>query len=191
MVGGTFSRFSIGTSSRKECSKKKKEAILTTFLFNSPNPLLVTDTIRHEGSKQWIEKKKRKFRTKLANSLKDPLQLKKDKVDFANLSRWYPHLFVNRNDWICSGYIGYFKRRKRLKEIDSDEWMLDTMYSTRALLKDKVKNMFKTALQIKKEKNSDYQPFYLLPSAILTINAGCDGDKGRGKHGIRQWKAIR
>ncbi|XXG89953.1 hypothetical protein AAC387_Pa12g1834 [Persea americana] len=172
---------SLGSALAIQAGKKEAEkgVLLETYLFNPPYPSLGPEIIRDKEIRKWSQKKKRKLKIKLANRIKGYKQIREDIVKFAKLSEWSPHVFVNQNDRICSGYIGYFKQRKMSSlEINSIEWVLDAMYSTRALLKDAVKRAFK--------KKSDYEPFYLFPCASLTINTG-DGDEERESHEIRQW----
>ncbi|KAJ8616292.1 hypothetical protein MRB53_035664 [Persea americana] len=174
---------SLGSALAIQAGKKEAEkgVFLETFLFNPPYPSLGPEIIGDKEIRNWFQKKKRKLKIKLANRIKGYKQIHEDIVKFAKLSEWSPHVFVNQNDRICSGYIGYFKQRKMSSlEINSIEfeWVLDAMYSTRALFKDAVKRAFK--------KKSDYEPFYLFPCASLTINTG-DGDEERESHEIRQW----
>ncbi|XXG89972.1 hypothetical protein AAC387_Pa12g1847 [Persea americana] len=179
---------SLGSSLAIQAGKKaaEKGVFLETFLFNPPYPSLGPEIVPIKMIRNRIKKRTKKYKTKLANRIKDSKQIQEDEVKFAKLSKWSPHIFVNRNDWICSGYIGYFEQRKMLPEINDHEWMLDAMYSTRALWKEKWKQRFKKKKPIE-NKSDYYEPFYLVPCASLYINTR-GGDKERGSHhGIRQW----
>ncbi|KMZ60534.1 hypothetical protein ZOSMA_594G00030 [Zostera marina] len=49
----------------------------------------------------------------IAGVLFRPLMTKAedDSNDFKNIQEWIPHLFVNPNDLICNGFIGYFENK--------------------------------------------------------------------------------
>ncbi|XXG89960.1 hypothetical protein AAC387_Pa12g1839 [Persea americana] len=180
---------SLGSSLAIQAGKNivaEYDIILETFLFNPPFPSLVSERIVGEKVKEWIEDKKIKLTAKVTNHFKTPDQLSEDEADFEKLSRWSPYMFVNKNDWICSRYIKYFEHIRTPDETEARRRRLAKMNSIRALLKNAVMKKIKNAH--KKEnvnkKNDDYDPFYLLPRASLTINTG---DEGKGSHGIEQW----
>lgn len=166
---------SLGSSLAIQAGKNivaEKDVFLKTFLFNPPFPSLVTKGIVGERVKEWIEDKSIKFTAKFATLFKSPDQLAEDEANFEKLSRWFPHMFVNENDWICSRYIRYFNHIKTLNETEARHWRVAKMYSIRALLKNDVKKKIKNAL--KKEnvnkKNSDYDPFYILNSKGISYH---------------------
>ncbi|KAE8733869.1 GDSL esterase/lipase [Hibiscus syriacus] len=85
---------------------------------------------------------------------------------FTLLCKWVPYLFVNPADPICSGYIGYFKHRKKMEEIQAGK--IERIATLNSLLK------------------SDSEPLHLILSANLTINLSKSPDFKRA-HGIHQW----
>ncbi|XP_044493325.1 GDSL esterase/lipase At4g10955-like [Mangifera indica] len=92
---------------------------------------------------------------------------------FFALSGWFPHLFVNPDDHVCSGYIGYFEHRKKMAEIGAAK------IERRA-------TQISTGNMIFGKQEGGCEPLHLLPSANLTINVIQSPDFKRA-HGILQW----
>lgn len=109
-----------------------------------------------------------------ATLLKSRDKLSKDEDYFIRFSRWKPHLFINGNDHLSSGYITYFERREALGNTEAGR--MEAKYTLRALV-----NNLVTLI----DKDRDYVPFYLLPTANL--NTYARSDSFREAHKIRQW----
>lgn len=87
---------------------------------------------------------------------------------FAILSSWFPYLFLNPTDMICSGYIGYFEHREKMAEIGAGRiGKLATKSSVESIL-------------------SGSEPYDLVPSAFVAINMTPAPDLRRA-HGLEQW----
>ncbi|PPS02989.1 hypothetical protein GOBAR_AA17671 [Gossypium barbadense] len=96
---------------------------------------------------------------------------------FAAISGWIPCLFVNHLDPICSGYIGYFKHRKKIEDIGAGG--LARLTSQHSL-----GNMAMSAVGIKGIDTTE--PLHLLPSANLTVNLYPCQDM-ISAHELHQW----
>ncbi|GMY07521.1 GDSL esterase/lipase At4g10955-like isoform X1 [Fagus crenata] len=107
--------------------------------------------------------------------------------DFDGLSDWFPYLFVNPADPICSEYIGYFLHRDNMEKIGYGFGQIErlaTMYSLRSQIPS-VLGMY---------SYSEVSRIHHLPSAYLTINTVQDPDPNVGliknfkrAHGLQQW----
>ena len=92
---------------------------------------------------------------------------------FACLSSWFPRLYVNPGDHICSEYIGYFEHRRNMDEIGAGAIeRLATQNSIGGLLL--------------KAIGRESEPMHLIPSANLTVNMTPSRDL-KEAHGIHQW----
>ncbi|VVB08763.1 unnamed protein product [Arabis nemorensis] len=95
---------------------------------------------------------------------------------FAALSDWFPRLYVNPGDHLCSEYIGYFDHRKKMEEMGVGfVERLATQHSLGGLLVDIVSG----------GKNTE-GPVHLVPSSVLTVNSNPSRDF-KEAHGIHQW----
>uniref|UniRef100_A0A2N9FKN5 Fungal lipase-type domain-containing protein n=1 Tax=Fagus sylvatica TaxID=28930 RepID=A0A2N9FKN5_FAGSY len=112
---------------------------------------------------------------------------RQDHDHFNALSNWYPYIFVNPADPICSEYITYFEQRDTMKEIGFGFELLErlaTMYSLRNQLSSLLGMNF----------GSEVPRQHLLPSAYLIKNTGQVPDSKAGlieifKLPIRAYKA--
>ncbi|PQQ16795.1 GDSL esterase/lipase [Prunus yedoensis var. nudiflora] len=97
---------------------------------------------------------------------------------FTTLSAWFPSLFVNPADDICSEYIGYFEHRKMMEDIGLGVIeRLATQNSLGGLLKHAVRKL-----------PAPEPPLHLIPSANLTVNLTSSRNLKKAKaHGIHQW----
>ncbi|XP_062120128.1 GDSL esterase/lipase At4g10955-like [Humulus lupulus] len=96
-----------------------------------------------------------------------------DRDLFSVIATWFPNLFVNPADHICSGYIGYFEHRKTMKEIGASR-------IGKLATKSSVGSILSGAL------GKDSEPYDLLPSAIVNVNLTPATDF-RCAHGVEQW----
>jgi hypothetical protein len=109
---------------------------------------------------------------------------------FNALSNWYPYIFVNPADPVCSEYIKYFEQRDKMKEIGFGFELLErlaTMYSLRNQLPSLLGMNF----------GSEVPRQHLLPSAYLIKNTGQVPDSKAGlfklpiraydAHKLQQW----
>ncbi|RVW43169.1 GDSL esterase/lipase [Vitis vinifera] len=110
----------------------------------------------------------------LAVAVKGTHQRNQFEDQFVALSTWVPSLFVNPADHICSEYIGYFKHRKKMKDIGAGG-------IERLATQNSIHGLFMTAIGKESEP-----PLHLIPSAVLTINSIPSPDF-KHAHGIHQW----
>ncbi|KAL0393686.1 UNVERIFIED_CONTAM: GDSL esterase/lipase [Sesamum latifolium] len=96
----------------------------------------------------------------------------------AALSAWWPRLFVNRADFICAEYIGYFEHREWMEKIGAGE-------IERVASQHSVAGFLVHAVASKMGKPSSEEPLHLIPSARLTVNLS--PGRRRDAHGIKQW----
>lgn len=97
---------------------------------------------------------------------------------FPALSAWQPRLFVNRADFICAEYIGYFEHREWMEKIGAGE--IERLASQRS-----VGGLVVHAIASKMGKPSSEEPLHLIPSASLIVNLS--PVRRRDAHGIKQW----
>ncbi|XP_074283810.1 GDSL esterase/lipase At4g10955-like [Silene latifolia] len=95
---------------------------------------------------------------------------------FVKLCEWKPYLFVNQNDPICSGYIGYFEHREATKK-----WGLIGVLSIAAKV---TFGSFGSAVY-----GRDGDAPHLIPTAQLIKNVHPMTVEFKLAHGIRQWWA--
>ncbi|XP_010918199.1 GDSL esterase/lipase At4g10955 [Elaeis guineensis] len=153
----------------------KRGINLQTFLFNPPHPSSIVEWIQNQTVKQAIHI------VSSIMALGGPLFQKgclaSSRRHFAQISSWIPHLFVNSDDIICSGYIRYFENREYLKKNVAaciGRWA--TRHSFIALA-----------------FGRHSEPFHLLPSANLLVSStdrnvtACHLKRILLAHGIGQW----
>jgi hypothetical protein len=92
----------------------------------------------------------------------DERRLSEAEEAFVALYGWFPCLYVNRNDYICSGYVEYFKQ-KRVMPVS-------------------IKHMLLSAIGI------ESKVAYFIPSATLTLNSAPATDP-ISAHNMEQWLA--
>ncbi|KAL1191865.1 GDSL esterase/lipase [Cardamine amara subsp. amara] len=91
---------------------------------------------------------------------------------FTALSDWFPRVFVNPGDHLCSEYIGYFEHRNKMEELGIGfVERLATQNSLGGILLG--------------GKNME-EPVHLMPSSVLTVNSSPSRDFKQA-HGIHQW----
>lgn len=142
---------------------------LETYLFNPP---FSSPPIERLTSSQL------KFGLRLANSLLTAAlaaAAAAGQADtFSELSAWFPYLFINPSDPICSEYVGYFKHREHMESIGAGEIeRLATKHSKRSIV-----------LSAAGEK--DCEPVHRIPSAHLILNH-TPSNSFKEAHGIHQW----
>ncbi|WJX60204.1 hypothetical protein P8452_45438 [Trifolium repens] len=94
-------------------------------------------------------------------------------TSFATMSDWFPSLFVNPSDYICSEYDGYFEHRRKMEEIGAG-----------SIEKIATQNSIGSLMMSAFGKESE--PLHLIPSAILTKNL-TPTQSFKEAHGIQQW----
>lgn len=147
--------------------------LLDTFLFNPPFFSAPIERIKHKKVKHGLRIAGSVITAGLSIALKVKQERPIFQDSFAALSSWFPCLFVNPNDHICSEYIGYFQHRKNMEEIGAG-------IIERLATQNSIGDMFLSAFG----RESD--PLHLLPSANLTINRSPSLDF-KAAHGIHQW----
>lgn len=153
----------------------KTGIFLNAFLFNPPFVSAPIERIKDKKVKHGIRFAGSVITAGLAFAMKNTNQQTNRSGDaFTVLSAWYPCLFVNPADHVCSEYIGYFEHRKRMEEIGAGSIeRLATQHSIGGLLLNVM------------GKPSD-EPLHLIPSANLTVNRTRAQDF-KEAHGIHQW----
>ncbi|KAK6129943.1 hypothetical protein DH2020_036337 [Rehmannia glutinosa] len=152
----------------------KTGVFLDAFLFNPPFFSAPIETIKDKKVKHGIRIAGSVITAGLAFAMKNNNQANRSGDTFVALSAWFPCLFVNPGDHICSEYIGYFEHRKRMEEIGAGNIeRLATQHSIGGLLLNAM------------GKPSD-EPLHLIPSANLTVNLTPAQDF-KDAHGIHQW----
>jgi hypothetical protein len=109
---------------------------------------------------------------------------------FNALSNWYPYIFVNPADPICSEYITYFEQRDTVKEIGFGFEQLERLATKYSL-----RNQLSSLLGM--NSGSEVPRQHLLPSANLIKNTGQVPDSKAGlfklpiraydAHKLQQW----
>ncbi|KAL3738334.1 hypothetical protein ACJRO7_019804 [Eucalyptus globulus] len=144
----------------------KKGVYLESLLFNPPYPSFPTEKIKGKTVKGACHLIKSGFRW--------VPQLKQSASSFAAMSSWVPQLFVNKDDYVCSGYIGYFKDRKCMRKHGFEDFHnFASQYSVRSML-------------LTSETGALAEPLHLIPSANLTINLK-PPKSFLSAHGIIEW----
>ncbi|KAI4334829.1 hypothetical protein L6164_013538 [Bauhinia variegata] len=179
-------RYSLGAAiallAGKEMAKMSDQPHLETYLFSPPFVSLSLEWMEDQGLKQGINIARTFLRGAIAatKSVVVDLMANDDgngcsqQFDdpFAAISGWVPHLFVNKGDIICSGFIGYFQNREYMKQIGmgafeklaSQESIIRNLCSTRKI-----------------------EPAHLLASAELSINSSDPLTNLKSDHSLRQW----
>ncbi|XP_010918191.1 GDSL esterase/lipase At4g10955-like [Elaeis guineensis] len=152
----------------------KRGINLETFLFNPPHPSSIFEWIQNQTVKQAVHI----FRNiiAVAAALAKRGSLESSRKYFAQISFWIPHLFVNSDDFFCSGYIRYFENREYLKNhVAACIGRLVARHPSISLF------------------GRHSEPFHLLPSANLLVSStdrnvtGCPVKRFKLAHGICQW----
>lgn len=152
----------------------KMGIFLEAFLFNPPYVSAPIERIKDKKVKQGIRIASSLITAGLAVAVKGTHQRNQFEDQFVALSTWVPSLFVNPADHICSEYIGYFKHRKKMKDIGAGG-------IERLATQNSIHGLFMTAMGKESEP-----PLHLIPSAVLTINSIPSPDF-KHAHGIHQW----
>lgn len=152
----------------------KSGVLLDAFLFNSPFFSAPIERIKHKKVKHGLRFAGSVITAGLALAMKNNHQTHRSGGTFTALSAWFPHLFVNPSDHICSEYVGYFEHRKQMEDMGAGEIeRLATQHSIGGLLLN--------ALGKQTE-----EPTHLIPSAHVTVNRTRARDF-KEAHGIHQW----
>ncbi|ONK69155.1 uncharacterized protein A4U43_C05F19920 [Asparagus officinalis] len=152
-------------------SMVKSGVLLETYLFNPPFVSAPIEKIKSERVKNGMRIAGSYFTAKVAASVKG--QRVKSEEYFAILSSWVPYIFVNKEDNICSGYVGYFENRKKMEDRGAGEiGRLATQNSVRDVLLSAI--------------GKECEPLHILPSARVTVNLSGTSDF-KTAHGIHQW----
>lgn len=165
VVGRPFSRFSFGNSGWEESGRKR--CLSLSISLESPFPF----SCKWRNIEKWhltkyndVDSRRQQWsHLHSSHPFKSSDQLSKDEDYFIRLSRWKPHLFVNDNDHLSSGYITYFERKEALG--DTEAGRMEAKYTLRALV-----NNLVTLI----DKDRDSVPFYLLPTTYLNTYARYD-----------------
>ena len=152
---------------------------IETYLFNPPYISAPIDRIKEERVRNGIRIAGSVMKAGLNAVVKGrhhqrSIDHHQDKDSFSALSAWFPSLFVNPADPICSGYIGYFEHRKKMEEIGAGG-------IGRFATKSSVESILSSAIMGKES-----EPYDLLPSAYLIENLTPSPDI-RHAHGVEQW----
>ncbi|KAI4334825.1 hypothetical protein L6164_013534 [Bauhinia variegata] len=167
----------------KEMAKMSDQPhLLETYLFNPPFVSLSLEWIEDQELKQGINMARTFLRGVIATTKSVVVNLMPNDDEngcsrqfddpFAAISGWVPHLFVNKGDIICSGFIGYFQNRENMKQLGmggfeklaSQECIIRNVFSTRKI-----------------------EPAHLLAAAKLNINASDPLTNLKSDHSLQQW----
>ncbi|XP_073284942.1 GDSL esterase/lipase At4g10955-like [Primulina huaijiensis] len=152
----------------------KTGVFLDSFLFNPPFFSAPIERIKDKKVKHGIRIAGSVITAGLALAMKNNHQTSRSVGTFHALSSWFPRLYVNPSDHICSEYIGYFEHRKRMDDMGAGNIeRLATQHSIGGLLLN--------AMGVQSE-----EPLHLIPSANLTVNRSRARDF-KDAHGIHQW----
>lgn len=151
----------------------KNGVFLDTFLFNPPFFSAPIERIKNKKVKHGLRIAGSVITAGLSLALKAKQERPILQDSFALLSSWFPCLFVNPNDHICSEYIGYFQHRENMEEIGGG-------IIERLATQNSIGDLFLSAC------GRETEPLHLLPSANLTVNLSPSSDF-KTAHGIHQW----
>ncbi|KAE8728494.1 GDSL esterase/lipase [Hibiscus syriacus] len=165
----------------------KSGMFLESFLFNPPYILAPIERIGDETLKHGIRfagtiiKAGVAFANAKNDKNKDSKTAVENKDPFAAICGWIPCLFVNREDPICSEYIGYFEHRRKLESFGFGGKSIARQTSQSSL-----GNLVLNAVGVQGVESSE--PLHLLPSANLTVNlSSCPSQDFKQAHGLCQW----
>lgn len=151
----------------------KSEFFLETFLFNPPFFSAPIERIRGKKLKKGIRVASSLITAGLVVATNSFYETSKSEDTFAKLSPWFPWLFVNSNDHICSEYVGYFEHREKMEE-------MGVGIIEKLATKNSITDLFFKAL------GGESEILHLIPSANLTINMSPYTDF-KSSHCIHQW----
>ncbi|KAJ7945055.1 GDSL esterase/lipase family [Quillaja saponaria] len=151
----------------------KTGSFLESFLFNPPFVSAPIERIKDKKLKHGIRIAGSVLTAGLTIAMKAKQQRNCTGDPFKALAAWFPCLFVNPSDHICSEYIGYFEHRQKMEEIGiGGIERLSTQNSIGGLLMSAI--------------GKDSEPLHLIPSANLIVNLTPSRDF-KDAHGIHQW----
>lgn len=154
-------------------SMGKTGAFLSSYLFNPPYFSAPIERIKDKNVKHGIRIASSFIKAGGA-AMKAKMQNRNQSDDpFAALSAWFPCLYVNPGDHMCSEYIGYFEHRKKMEEIGAGR-------IERLATQNSIGGLLMNAL------GRDTEPLHLIPSANLITNLTPSRDF-KEAHGIHQW----
>lgn len=149
---------------------------LQSFLFNPPYVSAPLEQIKSQKLKNGLRLANTLVTAGLAFALKTRehgQQLGRAEDGFAVLSAWFPNLFVNPADHICSEYIGYFEHRKMMVEMGAGA-------IERLAAQQSIGSLVMTAM------GKEPEAVQFVPSANLVVNATLCPDF-KTAHGLHQW----
>ncbi|GAU12467.1 hypothetical protein TSUD_230000 [Trifolium subterraneum] len=175
-VGGNGSNIwlaghSLGSSIALHAGKTmaKSGIRIESFLFNPPFPSVPLDQI--------INSKRMKHGIRIFGSVARAgvgIFMNSDKKSsFSALSDWFPRLFVNQSDYICSKYVEYFEHRRKMENIGAGRI-------------EKIATQTSVSCQMMRGVGMKSETVHLIPSAILTVNLTPQHDFIEA-HRIDQW----
>ncbi|OMO96274.1 Lipase, class 3 [Corchorus olitorius] len=160
----------------------KKGKFLEGFLFNPPFISVPIERI--------FKNKKLNHRIRFAGSvftaglaitsaLKGDEGFQDNNNWFSAISGWIPWVFVNRVDYVCSEYIGYYEHRKKMDEIGFGAGAIAKLAARYSLGGFAMSMVGIKGVEIE-------EPMHLLPSANLIVNLN-PPLKFWQAHGLCQW----
>ncbi|XP_056173665.1 GDSL esterase/lipase At4g10955-like [Syzygium oleosum] len=167
---------SLGSAIALQAGKNmaKDGSYLESFLFNPPYLSAPIEKIKNKKWKRGIQILNSTASALGALAKKSLQQLNQSADSFAALSPWVPQLFVNAEDYICSGYIGYFEHRDWMQKKGAGAIQRVASHHSSG-------SIFKS-----KKKGKQAEPLHLIPSANLTINLDPPLEFMKA-HSIREW----
>lgn len=147
---------------------------LESYLFNSPFSAAPLEQIKNDELKHGARIFGSVIKAGLSVVLTGHRQRPEEEDQaFTVLSGWTPYLFVNRDDPICSEYIGYFEHR-------------ETMLSIGAAGIGKLATQHSVGSIVTCALGCSTEAFHLLPTACLVIN-NTESQSITQAHGVEQW----
>ncbi|KAF8392204.1 hypothetical protein HHK36_022546 [Tetracentron sinense] len=151
---------------------------LIAFLFNPPFISVPIEGFKNEHLKDGLRIANSVATAGITRFVKSKEERSQSEYQFAALSPWIPHLYVNKEDHICCEYIGYFENREKMEKIGA-----------RNIGRVATQNSISCILSSAIRKKESAEPLHLLPSAYLTVALSPSPDF-RKAHGIEQWWSM-
>ncbi|GLJ35276.1 hypothetical protein SUGI_0709870 [Cryptomeria japonica] len=155
---------------------EEEQQFLQTHLFNPPFILPPVERIKNEKIKSGFHIARSLVTAGLSMTLLDSRARAESQKTFSALRLWVPCLYVNRQDYVSSGYVGYFANQQVMHEMGAGG-------IAELAARHSISEMLLSAFG-KKSKAG-----HLIPCARLIINLSASADF-KTAHGIHQWWAA-
>lgn len=157
---------------------------IDTYLFNPPYPSVPLELIEDANVQEALQVLRMISAAGLA-SLRNEQSRKETMNEFLGSKHWFPNLYINSSDPVCSSYLGYFKTRHAMAKTGHNGLAhFAAPHSARL-------ELLLQASMI--TGSSNLRPFHLLPSAHLHF-IDKRSSRGRMRHRKQEpeaWNLIR